>query len=312
MKFSRKSLFGLGILFSISSSLVAEATTKKNQDPLNWCSGLELRDMDLIKNRIFDLEPPYEPTAGVSDVLSWLAEASRRGKMLMIDERYGSCLGCMNTAFGNFIGYLQDSETIIYGVVDFEDITGGKIDVATSRKPYNRIDKEEGYKFTQFMTLGKYQDYNDNKIVESYPLVPYKFRDGEPTAMNEDQPRRIFSRPHFPNLMLIDGRKIDQGALNSLCFQHKWGPNLRFEEREDGINVPVLKAYKEMLQAVLPHKSVLLQMVGPNLYLTGSEDAADFVADKAITTVECAVKNQKASVSEKCDMFIRDGFPTVN
>ena len=310
----------LAMCFHTFNTLVAEEYTNDSEldlledlldpDSLKYCSFLPRRDRTAIKERIWDITPPFEPTADILDILTWLAEAARKGNMLVIDERYGSCLGCMNYKFPKFIEKMEARQEIIYGVIDFEDITGLDYGSADQRRPYNLINIERGYKFAQYLTFGKYQSKNFFKKIESYPLVPPHQRDGEgePYEIEENQKRRIFTRAHFPNLMMIDGKKINKNALNALCAQAS-RINIRFIERPDGIHQPEDTAFQKMIQDVLPAGAMMSQMVGPNLYYTGSETAGDFLFQQTIDTIECVLHNQKYGINQSCSMFVRDGYP---
>lgn len=293
---------------STTDSFTIDFDKLSGRDPLRWCTFLPHRDRLAIKDRIFELDPPFTSTAGILDILTWLEEAARKESLLIIDERYGSCLGCMNSSFGAFIETLEENDEIVYGVADFENITGLELDRADNRRPYNSILIEEGYKFVQALTYNKYQALNHFKRVESYPLVSYQFRDKEPLARKEDQPKRIYTRPHFPNLLIIDGKRIHKAALNNLCLQAARKP-IRFTERPDGIHEPTLNSYKEMVATVLPYGALLAQMIGPNLYFTGSEDAADFNDTETIETIQCLIERQKTGGTSPCYMFVRPGFP---
>ena len=277
----------------------------KSRDPLRWCSSIPFRNPVEVEERIFQIDAPIAPTASVLDIIGWLAESARTGKTLILDERYGSCLGCMNRRYNQFMADLKSKDKVLYAVVDFEDISGLEINQTDIRRPYNSIVKEPGYQFTQFLTLGKNQIFNKNKIIESYPLVERDLRDNEPNAIPEDQRNRIYTRAHFPNLMMVDGRQINKGALNNLCFQAQFGPEIRMEENYQGIFEPISPAYRRVISGILPYGSMLLQLIGPNLYFVGTEDSADFNAVAAMDAIECTLNNLEMGISSDCELFNR-------
>lgn len=277
----------------------------KARDPLKWCSSIPFRNPVEVEERIFQIEAPIASTASKLDIVGWLAESARTGKTLILDERYGSCLGCMNRRYNEFMADLKSKQKILYAVVDFEDISGLEINQADVRRPYNSIVKELGYQFTQFLTLGKNQIFNKNKIIESYPLVQWDLRDNEENAIEEDQENRIYTRAHFPNIMMIDGNQINKGALNNLCFQAQFGPEIRMEENAQGIFEPISAAHKRVVSGVLPYGSMLLQLIGPNLYFVGTEDSADFNAVAAMDAIDCALNNLELGIRSDCELFNR-------
>lgn len=272
---------------------------------------LEERDPNMLVERIFVTDPQYPPTQ-IEDVLMMMAKAASTNKVLMMDARYGDCLGCMNHHYNSYIGRLIATNQLMYSVVDFTDISGRNLGQTARRPPYSRIHIEPAYKFFQALTFNRIQVFNGALPIESYPLVAPAFRDHEPAGIQEDQANRVFTRGHFPNLVFIDGGKINKAVLNRMCFFHENGRQpMSFAESSEGISFVRQEGYRAMVENLLQEDAVLMQLIGPNLYYSGSETAEDFAAPETQESIECILNLHHWDVQgiQQCKKFLRPGFP---
>jgi len=286
-----------------------EVQAKKNiDDSLKNYSGFKRRTPLDISMAPYDTDNNDPNVAVMEDVLGWMADAASFNKLLFMDLKFGSCLGCMNAGYGMAINDIRENKDVLSGLVDLQDQSEMQHDdgLATEREPYEKIEKTEAYKFMQALTSGKRQLYNENTLVESFPLVPPDQRDGSLHAVREDQQKRKFTRPHFPNLMFIDGKKINKEKLNRLCGMVKKKQKIEFEEGEDGIFKAKSDDIGGLISDILGEGAMLMQLLNFNLYRTGSETAEDLLFDDLNASVDCIQKAyNKKEGSKKCYLYNR-------
>ena len=277
----------------------------------------------------------YRDITHISELLAVFGDAAVQEKLLYIDQKYTGCLGCMNITFGQFMHkHFRKQKDVISATLLYQQ--GNTISAQqtfTSRIPYQFIKPTPAYMLLNLILTGKQQRFNHGAAIERYPLVTEGQRDcpetSEPSfnaycqqsfmqTFKEQQAQRQFTRHHFPNLLFIDGQKIDQSALLNLCVA---ASNNAFELIEDKINPQYLlkvqngiqqqTAISDAITALLSaDDAILLQLLNFNLYETGSETAEDLLDEFTIRTLGqlLAQWRQTEPRVTDIDVYTRPGY----
>lgn len=271
-----------------------------------------------------------------AELLSLLYTSVKTEKLLYIDQKYFSCLGCTNIAFGSFMyeNFEQSlnvqSATLLYAR-DTETPEFGK---ASLRQPYNKIVPTDAYILLNLLVQGKHQKFNNAYLVETYPIsVALEYRDcleqgsEEQQAycasqkklrsnidFEENQAARVFTRHHFPNLLFIDSSKISLPHLEQLCRLVNEGRlNLTHELYSGLYRASSHFLHKDELDSIFTSvfddsSSILLQLLNYNLYRSGSETAEDLNVADTKHTLEALLDAYDQNKIGSIDVFVRDGY----
>ncbi|OUR94205.1 hypothetical protein A9Q84_18045 [Halobacteriovorax marinus] len=278
---------------------------------LPHCADFKSRSASDLGMAMYDDDIPNKlKVASIEDVLGWFTQSAASGKLLFVDQKYGSCLGCENMNYGMLMNDVYGDKDIVSGLVDFQNLAHRKKEMAPGeaikRDPYEKIKKTPAFQLMQVLLSGKKQAYNDSSKIEDYPLVAKNKRDGMKDQIKEDQKNRLYTRAHFPNLTFINGSKINKKSLNALCKYYKDKKSIPFKETDDGRFTVGDKLLKEKMAQVIGDNGVLVQMLNFNLYKTGNETSED-LHTKALKETFVAVKKSYKTgvVSKKVPMFNR-------
>ncbi|RJG42100.1 hypothetical protein D1Z90_15050 [Motilimonas pumila] len=278
-----------------------------------------------------------EDIVSSEQVLSLFYQAATEQKLLYIDQKYLGCLGCTNINFGSFMyNNFATNERVISAVVLYQmtedQPTLGK---ALLREPFNLIQPTDAYTLLNTMVKDKRQKFNNDYLSETYPInVPSEYRDclikGKPDQVaycneqqalrenqnfKERQAERLFTRHHFPNLLFIDGKKINVEALEQVCaaalndeIMYHYAlddSHYRVTFKNDRFD-KVDKALKSVLDE---QESLLLQMLNYNLYLTGTETAEDLnMQGTQLTLKQLLTSYNQGNTEASIELYHRPGY----
>ncbi|WP_434340259.1 hypothetical protein [Motilimonas cestriensis] len=274
-----------------------------------------------------------------ADLLSLLYTSIKSEKILYIDQKYFSCLGCTNIAFGSFMyeNFEQNpnvqSATLLYT----EGAMSPELGKASLRKPYNRIVPTDAYMLLNLLVQGKQQKLNKGYLVETYPIqVTLEYRDCLEQGSNEqqaycagqkklrtdigfeeNQAERVFTRHHFPNLLFIDSSKISLPHLEQLCRLVDDGGLELSNDLEAGLyRASSHFLPKDELSSIFTSvfdnsSSILIQLLNYNLYRSGSETAEDLNVQDTKGTLEVLLDVYDQDKTSNIDIFVRDGYQST-
>lgn len=274
-----------------------------------------------------DINDGVTDIQSVSELLSVMAQGAIENSIIFIDQKYTSCLGCMNIKFGKFMYQnFRRKDNVVAATVSYLKTNGETQTSYTKRTPFQFIETSQAYMLANLMVHNKRQRLQDNQLIETYPLVREENRDC-PKSQNQNmndycektnsgfkevQSERLFTRHHFPNLLFMDGEKINKPALLQLCEAHNQQPIILSENKTTASYF--VNGNETLISSVLSNdKAMLLQLLNYNLYKTGSETAEDLEVDGTINTLTQLLNWYDSAQLDKNDMSkitttIRQGY----